>query len=498
MNLKENMQHNLYNILILAVLISGVWTLAGCNRSQNSEPVIATAGNREIDWDLVVRSYHLEPKWDRGLTEREAYMNQVSFLIDQKLYAQAAEVAGLHEIPAIEKYITFIREKEMIKELYRQNVEEQVEISEEQFRQAYVYFKKKVEFQYIFSEDKQRAEHYLQQLQNQPFEEIALLNPVEDEKGVTPEFGFGDMAEVVENVVFNLAYNETGGPIAVDGRWMVVKVTGGKVDKFMAENDYAATKPKLRKIIFNRKAREISDQYIYELLKDEDIDINPDAFFPLAAQFEAIVEDKETKDPFPVYLNDSELKVARSNVEADWDKPLVTFGDQTMTVYTFLETLFNMPTGLRPQVNFKPQLKKAIAVVVRNAYLVDRAYAQNLDKNQRVLYESQWQIDAVLARTWLKSYRDELQCSEAEVEAMKKHENFEELNRRFNNNLTDEQVRNLLLDKKFALLKMQLADSLRSVYTVELDSTEFISNITHPEKLIDHRPVAFSYREKFQ
>lgn len=136
-------------VLAAAVLLLAAY---GCT-GQEAEPVpvadsqpgtaVASAGERSIDWRLLQRSFQLDARWQRGQTREAAYRLQLGYLIDQKLLAQEALANGALQDPALAGYLEAIQEKEMIKELYRREVASRVEISEETYRQAYRYSKRK-------------------------------------------------------------------------------------------------------------------------------------------------------------------------------------------------------------------------------------------------------------------------------------------------------------------------------------------------------------------
>jgi parvulin-like peptidyl-prolyl isomerase len=274
--------------------------LINCTKeSQIKEQVVASAGDRLIDWKLLKRSFHLNPKWGRGLTNREAYQNQLNYLIEQKQLAQEAIARGLNNDELLESRLKFIKEKEMIKELYRREVASKVEITEQEYQQAYVRSKISVQFEFIYTPNLNNARAYLQQLKSTPVAKITLIDPAVEQKGTSPMFGFGDMAAEIEEVVFDMAPGELKGPIEVNNKYMVVKLVEGMKEKFVSETDFAENKNKIRQVLFERRARKISDEYIYNMLHNNEMSINPETFFPLAEHFSRYVRNKNSDKPFP-------------------------------------------------------------------------------------------------------------------------------------------------------------------------------------------------------
>jgi hypothetical protein len=483
---------------LLTLLLLPMMHLINCSTEIEVEQrAIATVGDRVIDWKLVKRSFHLNPKWGKGLTNREAYQNQLDYLIDQKLLAQEAVSRGIYKDEFLMARLKFIKEKEMIKELYRREVSSNIEITDQEYRQAYKRSKIRVQFEFVSTPDFDNAVGYLKELESSKVNEIYLMAPAIEEKGTSPMFGFGDLATEIEEVIFEMKPGELKGPIKVGNEYMVFKLIDGLKEKFMSESDFAENKSRIRKVLFERRSRKISDGYIYNILKNDEIFINPETFFPLSEHFSQYVSNKNSENPFPLYLDNKEIKTAQGNLEEISDQVLAKYKGGEFTVGEFLLKLLSMPRGIRPQVNMAPQLKKAIAISIRNDYLAQQAYKQGLDKTANVKYETEIQSDEILSRWLLKEMKKKLQVSEAEMNDFKAKENFAKVNEQFNGKLTDSMIQDIILDYKFALCRKNFSDSLLSVYPVKVDSIRLSENVRDPEKMIKHKPINFAYVERF-
>ncbi len=481
----------LWNLLLLIIISS-------CSGEKSMEKeVIAKAGERKIDWKLLNRSYHLDPKRGKGLTHKQAYENQLNYLIDQKLYAQAAISEGLENEESNKNYLTFIKEKEMIKELYRNEVESQIEITDEEYKSAYKKLKTKIKLAYIRTPDRESAGKYREIFKDKSVDKLILFDPITEEKGVTPFFSFGEMTEEIDDVAFDLALNETAGPLKIDKKYMIIKLVEGSRQKIMSETELSESKSKIRQIIFERKAGRLSNQYIYQLLKDEDVKLNPDVFFVLAEHFNTIVQREDGSRPLPINLSDHELKRVETNIADIKDDILVTYNKDQMTVVEFISELWNMPAGIRPMVRMSQNLKLAIGIIVRNKYLVEKAYREGLDTAKEVIYETRYQSDQYLSKEWLRALRTQISLSPDEIFSFKSSNDYQMVLQRSKEKLRADQIEDLLMDFKFADTKMRSADSLRGIYEVDIDSTVFLSKIKTPNEIINENPIKLIYREQF-
>lgn len=484
-----------YSFLIIAGLFLCLSSCQNSNNSQDEKVVIADIGERSIDWQQLWLSYHLEPKWGRGLTTEESFNNQLEYLVEQKLFAQAAISEGALEDSRIAGQIAFIQEKEAIKALYRKHVESKVEIQEAAYEEAYHNSKTKVQFQYIKTADSLKAADYLVALNTKAFEQI-VVSPT-DEKAVSPMFTFGDMAEPLEAVVFEMKLDEVRGPIKVEDQFMIIKLIDGERDVFRSKMELAEKKSKLKKVLFERRAKVISDRYVSQILQGKKVTIHRDAFIQLAKTFNQVVQQKQSDNSLPLYLNNSEINDTRSTLKDFQDDLLISFTGGSMTIREFLEDLFNMPTGLRPQVNMAPALKKALYQSVRNHYLAEAATREGLGETAEVQSAVERQTDALLSRFRMQQMRNNLTVTEKEIEAFSVSEAFARLNNLSKGKLNNRAVKDVLLDFKFKNARIEQSDSLRNIYAVSIQQKNLNKKIDKPDELIAHQPVRMYYRENF-
>ncbi|OGB66460.1 MAG: hypothetical protein A2Y94_14275, partial [Caldithrix sp. RBG_13_44_9] len=460
-------------------------------------PIIASAGDRTVDWKLLERSFELNPQWKKDLTYQQAYLRQLDYLINEKLFAQAAQESGLLKDPKLVGYLKFIEEKELVKELYRLEVASLVEISEREYQEAYQKLKKQVKFDYIRSSSPERAEKYAAELKLRPLDEIQLLAPEEDSKGTTLLIAFGELRPELEDKVFSLQQGEISAPIPIDEGYMVVKVVDGRTDLFMSELDFAEKKNKIQKVVFDRKAGVVSNAYIKELMSDKNLTLNPEVFYALSLEFSKVIKNKLSDEPLPIFLSDAELAQTRHDLIDLLPQTLITFRDGEMTVGEFLQELSYMPPDLRPNLKMAPQLKDAIGVIVRNKYLAKEARKKNLDKNEQVKWEVQVQSDEILARYWLQQKSEQFTVTPEEILLFKQSENYQKYQRMKNDEPADELLQNLLLKQKISQQKILLADSLKLKYDVKIETARLTTKLKNADEIIDHNPIPLIVRELY-
>ncbi len=493
----ENRAFSILSLFLICAALTGV----SCTSSDlPKEQIIAAVGDRVITASQLARSYELQPRWGAGLTRRQAYHNQLDYLIDEKLFALEACRLELHRDPAIAGYLRFIEEKELNKALYEIEVADKVEISEEEYQQAYLHSKKKVRFNYIFTRVAEFARYYAEQLQTTPFDSIRVAEVLNDRKGVTRMMSFGDLDPKIEAVVFNLKPGAVAGPIEILDGYMVIQLLEGTVEKFISEMELAQQKSKLQKVIYQRKAAPIANRYIKDLMLDKNLTLNPEVFFALEKLFARVARHETQPELIPVHLSDAALHLVASDAAELNQQVLATFDGGQITVGEFLEKMRNQPAGMRPRINMAQQLKDAIGVAVRNDFLANEARKKGLHKSPQVRAEIQIQQDQALARFYVERQLRGVEISEDEIWEFKRSDDFKAITtitNRMGAPLSDEQVSEIIQDLKLAQWKIAEHDRLAQVYEIAVDSTRLNKMIETPEKIIDRDPMPFVVREIF-
>jgi hypothetical protein len=483
------------------------WKLAFCSvllliscSGESDRESVARAGKRKIGWTELYQSFNLEPKWGRGLTQKEAYSNQLDYLIDEKVFAQEAQAEQLQmNDPDFTGYLQFLEEKELIRELYRREVSSKIIISEDEYRQAYRFSKVHLRYGYIETSDSLRARNYVNQLAapGMDFNRIGIFSAGEDLRGESPWIKYGDVSAELERVLFNLDLGEAAGPVYSAGKYYAVKLLEANREKFQSELDFAQTKSKIRKIISDRKAAEFSEAYIRKIMSGKDVRLNPTVFAVALNHFTRIALSVQDNLPRPVQLHDQELREIEQNLGDLLAEPIVFFAEGQMTVAEFLTKLLNMPAGLRPRIKMAKDLKVAVGRIVRNYYFVQEARQQGLDKIDAVWERIQIEQDKAWAHAWLKKLQSKIAVSDEEINRFRETAGYVNLQKRLGRVPDTTVIRDILSDLKFNDLRIQSAGNLRTKYGIEIYTDKLLTEIKTPAEIIKNDPISFTYREEF-
>jgi hypothetical protein len=475
----------------IALIAVCALVVAGCAPKNPPKGTIAVAGDRWIDTTELNRSYVLQPQWKRGQTRLESYLTQVSELITQKLYAQEAEARGLDRDSLMLGYLGFLKQKEMIKGLYRREISGKVQISEAEVRQMYERMKKKIDFSYVYARDSVRCAEYLGALKSK---QLPVAGDSSVRVGTKEDVAVGMVAPELEPLVFDAGLNDVRGPIRVGNGYIAVRITGGERDVMLSDNDLIQQRRKIERLISDRQMDVLSSRYVAGLMRDKDLRLNAPVFWGVADCFGQRVQEEhiDSKQMQTVYVTSDELRLLGADLQLTGNAVVATYRDGTLTVRELLEALSNMPGSLRPRVRTPQNLKDAIGGIVRNRYLLKEAERQGLADDPEVLSEYAMQRDEALANAYYAHRRAAISVTPEEVEAFKKHSAVSEEQVFFKMNMSA-----LARDAKVdSILKGELP-VLRARREIRCDTVKIRAMVPSPDEVLRENPVRLFLRELF-
>ncbi len=478
-----------WSTCILAAL-----TIAGCSTHEPPKDAVAVVGDRVIEVKELNRSYVLHPAWKRGETEIQSHLAQTRALVTQKLYAQEAEKLGLERDSAMRGYLTFLKEKEMIKGLYRREVRGRVRITEGEERRLYGWMKKSVDYEYVFARDSARCLSCLEQFRTHGVSGVAVPRDSSIRVGTETAAKVGSVPRELEQFLFTSGVDAVSRPIRSGGGFAMVKLVGGTEEKFLSENDFASQKEKIDKLIADRQSDSIASHYIATMMRDKDLRLNPGVFWQVAEYFWQRVKESHV-DPMNmqnVYVTGDEIQLLAVDLNAIGGQTVATHRDGNLTVRELIAALATMPGSLRPRVRSPQNLKDAIGGIVRNQYLLKEAARQGFAEDPDVLYEYALQRDETLANAYYTSRRGAIPVTPEEVERFKKHSPVSEEQVFFKFNMTS-----LARDAKADSILATELPALEGQYRVAIDTARVRALLKTPDAVIHDSPIPVYIREIF-
>lgn len=218
----------LFALALAAALIGG-----GVEPASAEDKVVATIDGKPItEGDLAVAESEVGS--DMGtMPEVQKRMSLLEFLIDNQLFAEAAEGQKLNEGPDFETRLRYLKRR-ALREIYFEKVIK-ASVSDEDAHKVYddqvklLKPEEEVSARHILVETEEQAKALKEKLNNgADFAELAKENSKDpgskDDGGNLGYFGHGQMVPQFEDVVFKLQKGEVSDPVKTQFGWHLVKL----------------------------------------------------------------------------------------------------------------------------------------------------------------------------------------------------------------------------------------------------------------------------------
>ena len=227
-------------------------------------------------------------------------------------------------------------------------------------------------------------------------EQIPELRQVEGDL-TSPYVKAEDLDPAVMEILKDLPLNQPSEPSPYQGAWYIFEVTNVRRQR-LSEEDYRLKSPSYEKILYNRKAMELGTAFVAETMKPLNVSTKRAGFEILnRALFDWYSNDTPERNLLH-YIEEGKIDAPYAKLLSEnYDELLVTYRDANWTIRDFLTHFTPGRYVIRPddEQAFKARLADIIAIVVRDAVLLDLADNENL-RNDEVyqrtvaLWKSQW------------------------------------------------------------------------------------------------------------
>lgn len=218
---------------VLALALAGAALLPMAASVFAEDKTIATINGKAItDADLAIAESEIGA--DMGtLPEAQKRMSLLEFLIDNQLFAEAAEAEKLGEGPAFEQRLTYLKRR-ALRELYFEKIIKS-SVSDADARKLYdeqvakLKPEEEVSARHILVETEDKAKELKEKIKGGgDFAALAKENSKDpgskDDGGNLGYFGHGQMVPQFEEVVFKLQKGEVSDPVKTDFGWHLIKI----------------------------------------------------------------------------------------------------------------------------------------------------------------------------------------------------------------------------------------------------------------------------------
>lgn len=224
--------------IALAFALAGSVSVPFITSATAQDKVVATINGKNItDADLAVADSEIGQ--DMGtIPPDQKRMSLLEFLIDNQLFADAAEGDKLGEGPAFESRVNYLKRR-ALRELYFEKVIK-ASVSDDDAKKLYddqvklLKPEEEVQARHILVESEDKAKELAEKIKGGgKFEDIAKENSKDpgskDDGGNLGYFGHGQMVPQFEEVVFKMQKGDVSAPVQTQFGWHLIKVEDKRV-----------------------------------------------------------------------------------------------------------------------------------------------------------------------------------------------------------------------------------------------------------------------------
>lgn len=339
--------------------------------------------------------YELDPNFGIDSTGYAALRDELHKFIDHKLAFRKAQEEELIENPSFKRAWKWEKKQAMLRQLYREQVEKHIEISEEELRKAFVEYNTELHVRHLFTKDPQQAQELYDQLQNGA--SIEMLAPQVFRDTLLAESGgdlgwhkAGELDEDFAAVALQLGPNEISKPVQTRWGYHIIQLLGRKDQVILSEAAFNAQRQSLEKRLRRKKSQRLANQYIAWFMQSINPQPVPQNFLLLWRAVVPPAEQEKSTLSFKIAFTNDLIKNALQKLAPHLEEPLIRIqGRKDVSIEEYLNALREIPLSNRPSFRSANQLSNQLGVWIRDELLFQEASRPKLDRHPRVQSEVQ-------------------------------------------------------------------------------------------------------------
>ena len=387
-------------IILCLVLITSVSPAQGF-----IDKSVARVGNLSISEKEFFERYEMTPGINRH-RKSSVESQKIEFLfslIAEKLWSLEAQSRNMDTTEVI-KFTTNAFEKMFIRDaLFKKEIQDKIVITESEITEGLKRNSLKLYVRYLFSYDNDEMNNLYKLLQDGiPFDSILVESPEYDEQITPVEILFGQMDEVVEEILFNLKIGQFTKPILTPDGWYIFYLVNKSEEILSTSNAREDAIKNVRKTLEARRLIERQKIFYADFFKNKKVDVNPELFETLAKNISSLFEYKKknflVKDTELINLEPADvLKMEEVFGEVLLSKPFILFDESSINFKEYLRVLiFDGYNATDYKINF---IRASLENRLRRDIEKEILYREGLTKGYGNLAEVKSEVEM-----WRQNY----------------------------------------------------------------------------------------------
>jgi len=348
-----------------------------------------------------------------GKSDEQVKNTLLNNLLLEKIFAmEAGDENGLAKLESFKHHMRGIREQSMREQLFYHVAYDRVQLNPDEIREIYSLAARQYELEFYSIHRNEIADSVSRWIEAQPDSITAIFNSLGNPAKVpkkTVKFKDPDH-QLIHEALFTkpLPADTVIGPLRLGENnhlifrvkdWVTVPVIGPEAAQLR-------WKEVSEKVHWNRANRLWAD-YVRELMAGVKIEFQPETFTELADIFLSMEQAQSPEEKIEISKrlqepgNSDRVFAQLDERTALLDRPFFTIGDQVWSVRDFKNAVMSHPLVYRKSqidaADFPRQFKYAVADLIRDIYLTERAYGEGLDNRPEVERRVRMWRDAFIA-----------------------------------------------------------------------------------------------------
>lgn len=309
------------------------------------DEVIAKVGSDEITEQEFIARYELTPQVYAGVIGiEEALKREVLYsIISEKLWALEAIEQGLGSSDLI-KYTYKVYEEMYVRDaLYREEILSKVKLSDDYLAEAFRRNSQILQVNYLFSSTKDEIDLIYNQLsETVSFDSLLAIRP-ENALQTEPYYvGYGQMDEVVEDILYSLNIGQYTKPVEAPNGWYIFKLIKIGQNILMKPEQADAEHKKVLKIARSTITDSIFKHFYESFFSDITAKTNNAIFHQFAVEVIRSLSDRKQNENIPngkkIFLKPDDLYRIENELGAETlNTLLIELDDQPVTLKEFIQ-----------------------------------------------------------------------------------------------------------------------------------------------------------------
>lgn len=413
MKLKGMPNKSNFGSISLTVIWSAIISLTflSCTGETNrpaEEQILAQIGDDVITVDEFRYNYefgfaHLK----KGKDRKRAYLE---YMIKEKVLALEGYKLGLDKSKHVQTQEQKLLNELLVEALFEKEVKDKIKVTQAEIREAINKSKISFKLRYwmepsleeaIVVRDAMRQVGYAKVVG-----EILRNNPeikIDPKKFETEYITYMEVEPELLDKIKDLPIGEISDPIESGGKYGIFQMLDIR-RAALFESEYSSKATRFEQIIFHGKLQAEAKNYVTNFMTSKEVLTKGDAFGLLG---KAIIEwqnlKKEEQGNFNVAVQSaSEGQPAMKSLKDDMNQTFMVSNEGSLSIREFLDhfDVGSIETEDKSNKTFRDSLIDAVALSIRNYFLVKEAIARNLKQSTKVQNElKQWRDKWVYEET---------------------------------------------------------------------------------------------------